>query len=204
VIVVGISGGSGSGKSVIAAEVARKFPGIKVGILPQDAYYRNNSRLEMAERKKINFDEPASIDYELLIQHIQTLREGNSVYKPVYSFLTCTRTEMTVQFTPPDLLILEGILIFSNQALLGSMDLRIYIESSPRNRLSRILERDRAERGRSPEEIVHRFSEVVDPMHKKYVEPSAQYADRKIYNDDSLEKPVSEVYEEILKLLEGR
>lgn len=176
-LVIGIAGGTGSGKSTVVDKIIRKLPEQSVNLLPQDSYYRDNSDIPPDERKKINFDHPASIEFELLVQHIEALQAGHPVKQPVYSYIDCTRTGEYVNMKPGDLIIVEGILVFTHKALRDKMDIKVFVEADPDERLLRIIKRDLSERGRTIEEVMERYIKVLKPMHIEFIEPTKKYAD---------------------------
>lgn len=176
-LVIGIAGGTGSGKSTVVDKIIRKLPEQSVNLLPQDSYYRDNSDIPPDERKKINFDHPASIEFELLVQHIEALQAGHPVKQPVYSYIDCTRTGEYVNMKPGDLIIVEGILVFTHKALRDKMDIKVFVEADPDERLLRIIKRDLSERGRTIEEVMERYIKILKPMHIEFIEPTKKYAD---------------------------
>jgi uridine kinase len=188
VLVVGITGGSGSGKSLLAESLAAHFPSLETLVLSQDSYYRDNAHLPIPERKKINFDHPDAIDFELLLHQLDALTGGEPVQRPCYSFLTCTRSSETLLIRPPDLLLLEGIMLFCHPGLPDRMHLKIFLDTPADLRLKRILDRDIRDRGRTAEEVITRFSSVVQPMHDKFVEPCRDMANLVLYNHGSLDE----------------
>lgn len=176
-LIVGISGGSGSGKSTLVRRLLQMLEGHSVALIEQDAYYRDRPDLTYEQRTRINYDHPASLDNELLLQHLRQLSEGKSVEKPVYDFTTHTRRAQTVHVEPADVLIVEGILIFENEELRSLMDLKLFVDTDSDVRLIRRLHRDMRERGRSLESVIQQYLTTVRPMHLQFVEPSKRYAD---------------------------
>lgn len=176
-LVIGIAGGTGSGKTTVVHKIIRSLPQGEVAVLPQDAYYRDSSHIPMSERSKINFDEPASIEWELLEQHLRELKEGNDIEMPTYSYLTCTRQEATVTVSPRDVVIVEGILILTQPSLRDILDVKVFVDADADDRLIRVISRDCIERGRTPQMVIDRYEEVLKPMHQLYIEPSKRYAD---------------------------
>ncbi|MBT8213249.1 MAG: uridine kinase [Acidimicrobiia bacterium] len=175
-VVIGIAGGSGSGKSTIVDAIAEATGG-RVGLLAHDAYYRDNAHLELEKRAAINYDHPDSLESELLVEHLAALRTGLSIDKPVYDFSTHLRTGETVRVEPAPVVIVEGILVLVEPDLRRLMDLKIFIDTDPDIRVLRRLQRDIAERGRDLESIIAQYEETVRPMHLQFVEPSKRYAD---------------------------
>lgn len=176
-LVVGIAGGTGSGKTTVVKEVVKRLPGNEVAIIPQDAYYRDNSHIPLEDRQEINFDHPDSIEFELLIEHIKALRRGEPVQQPIYSYLTSTRSEETVHVTPKSVVIVEGILILQNPRLRDLFDIKVYVDADTDDRLMRVITRDIEERGRTLENVLERYEKTVKPMHLQFIEPSKRYAD---------------------------
>ena len=176
-LVVGIAGGTGSGKTTVVREVIKRLPENEVAIIPQDAYYRDNSHIPVEKRQEINFDHPDSIEFELLINHISALREGEPVHQPIYSYLTSTRSEETVQVAPKRVIIVEGILILQNPQLRELLDIKVYVDADTDDRLVRVITRDIEERGRSLGNVLERYEKTVKPMHLQFIEPSKRYAD---------------------------
>ena len=176
-LVVGIAGGTGSGKTTVVNRILEKLPGDKVAILPQDAYYYDNSRLKLEERQEVNYDHPDSVEFSLLIEHIGRLKKGESVQRPIYSYLTCTRSEETIPIEPRPVTILEGILILTSEQLRGLIDIKVFVDADADDRLSRVVSRDIQERGRSVNKVLERYDKTVKPMHLQFIEPSKRYAD---------------------------
>ncbi|MDE7397799.1 MAG: uridine kinase [Muribaculum sp.] len=176
-LVIGIAGGTGSGKTTVVHKIIRSLPQGEVAVLPQDAYYRDSSHIPMEERSKINFDEPASIEWELLEKHLLELKAGQSIDMPTYSYLTCTRQDATVAVSPRDVVIVEGILILTQPRLRDLLDVKVYVDADADDRLIRVISRDCIERGRTPQMVIDRYEAVLKPMHQLYIEPSKRYAD---------------------------
>lgn len=175
--VLGIAGGSGSGKTTLVDAILQRVPADKISLLAQDAYYKDNSHLPLQHRKALNFDHPDAIEWELMLDHIRELKNGKAVECPTYSYITCERQHETIRIEPNDILIVEGILIFTQTALCDEMDMRIYLEVEPDHRLSRIIERDMASRDRTAQEVISRYYKTVRPMHEKFIKPSREHAD---------------------------
>ncbi len=176
-LVVGIAGGTGSGKTTVVREVVKTLPKDEVAIVPQDSYYRDNSHIPMEERHDINFDHPSSIEFNLLIEHIKKLKEGKSIQQPIYSYLTCTRSEETITVEPKNVIIIEGIMILQNKKLRDLMDIKVFVDADNDDRLMRVVQRDIEERGRSVSKVLKRYEETVKPMHLQFIEPTKRYAD---------------------------
>lgn len=176
-MVVGISGGSGSGKTTFSISLAEAFSAENCLLVSQDAYYCDNSHVPLEERQYINFDHPSTIDFDLLIEQISALKHGQDIMAPSYSFLTCERSNEKTHLEARPIIILEGIFIFYNKILRDLLDVKVFLSASADERLSRISPRDQAERGRTYEEVCKRFYNVVDPMHRQFVEPLRIFAD---------------------------
>ena len=176
-LVIGIAGGSGSGKTTVVKAITSQLPG-KVVVIPQDSYYKDSSHLPMEERQKINFDHPDAIDWKLMCQQIRELRQGKTIEQPVYSYITCSRSKTeTVTVEPADVIIVEGILIFTCKELRDQMNIKIFVDADDDDRLMRIIIRDTAERGRSIETAIAHYCDTVKPMYLQFIEPSKRYAD---------------------------
>ena len=176
-LVIGIAGGSGSGKTTVVRALTEQL-NEKVVVLPQDSYYKDSSHLPLEERQKVNFDHPSSIDFQLLAEQLAQLKEGKTIEQPVYSYLTCSRSKTeTVTVTPAEVIIIEGILIFTCAELREQMDIKIFVDADDDDRLMRIMVRDIEERGRDMEAVMSRYSKVVKPMYLQFIEPSKRYAD---------------------------
>jgi len=176
-LVVGIAGGTGSGKTTVVNRILERLPEDKVTILPQDAYYKDNSLLKMEDRQEVNFDHPDSVEFSLLIEHLAQLKAGQAVPRPIYSYLTCTRSEDTIPIDPRPVTILEGILILTNEELRKLIDIKVFVDADADDRLSRVVSRDIQERGRSVNKVLERYDKTVKPMHLQFIEPSKRYAD---------------------------
>ena len=176
-LVVGIAGGTGSGKTTVVNRILERLPEDKVTILPQDAYYKDNSQLDLEDRQEINFDHPDSLEFSLLIEHLSQLKAGKSVLRPIYSYLTCTRSIETVTIEPHQVTILEGILILTSKELRELIDIKVFVDADADDRLSRVVSRDIQERGRSVNKVLERYNKTVKPMHFQFIEPSKRYAD---------------------------
>lgn len=176
-LVIGIAGGTGSGKTTVVKKLIEQLPKGEVAVLSQDSYYKDNSHLPLEERQKINFDHPKSIEFKLLIEHIERLKNGEFVEEPVYSYLTCTREKETKKIEPKEVVIVEGILILTNKELRNLFDIKIFVYADDDDRLGRVISRDILERGRSAEDVLQRYSKSVKPMHLQFIEPSKIYAD---------------------------
>ncbi len=176
-LVIGIAGGTGSGKTTVARVILDRVGEDHIAYLPHDAYYKDNSHLPLSERIKINYDHPDSLETSLLIQHIQQLKEGRPIERPVYDFTTHTRTNETVTVLPRPIIMVEGILLFYEPELRKLFDVKIYVDTDPDIRFIRRLRRDITERGRTMESVIDQYLNTVRPMHLEFVEPSKRYAD---------------------------
>jgi uridine kinase len=199
--IIGLSGGSGSGKTTIAKQIISMFPEDFASLLPMDAYYKDHSHLRAEDKLIHNFDHPDSFDFNLLLDHLRTLRKHQPVARPVYSYVTCSREPTTVSVYPSELIILEGLLALSDEQIGKEVDLKIYLDVNEENRFERIVERDFHERGRSREKAMERFYQTVHPMHKLYVEPLKSLAD--IVIDGNYPDPLFIAREIAEKLKEG-
>ena len=175
ILVIGIAGGTGSGKTTLMNNIVEEF-GDVVTILSHDNYYRRLDHLTMEERTKVNYDEPAALETELMATHLQALRSGFAVECPVYDFSQHNRSSETIHIVPRKVIIVEGILIFENQALRDLMDIRIFVDTDADVRLCRRIKRDVTKRGRTLESVLEQYQTTVKPMHEKYVEPSKKFA----------------------------
>ena len=182
-LVIGIAGGTGSGKTTVVHQIMSELPETEVGIISQDSYYKQNDHLSFEERALINFDHPRAIDFELLTQHIKQLKEGKNINQPVYSFVHHNRTDDYVLTHPRKVMIVEGILILTNPELRNLFDIKIYVHADSDERLIRRLKRDIAERGRDMNEVLSRYQNTLKPMHEQFIEPTKAYADIIIPND---------------------
>ena len=176
-LIIGIAGGSGSGKTTVVKALADQLKE-RVVVIPQDSYYKDSSHLPMEERQKVNFDHPDSIDFDLLIQHLKDLKAGKSIEQPVYSYITCSRSKTeTITVNPAEVIIVEGILIFCCAELRAQMDIKIFVDADDDDRLMRVMARDIIERGKTVETVIQRYSSTVKPMFLQFIEPSKRYAD---------------------------
>ncbi|MCK4800675.1 MAG: uridine kinase [Anaerolineales bacterium] len=175
-LVIGIAGGTGSGKTTIANYILETVGHEKIAFLPHDAYYRDLSDLSREERAQVNFDHPSSLDTELLIEHVQNLRKGDTIQLPSYDFKTHTRTQATIPIKSQPIILIEGILIFAEPELRKLFDLKIYVDTDADIRFIRRLKRDIDERGRTTQSVINQYLDTVRPMHLEFVEPSKRYA----------------------------
>jgi uridine kinase len=176
-LVIGIAGGTGSGKTTVVNKIVEFFTEGEVAVMTQDAYYYDNSDLPLEERRKKNFDHPDSIEFSLMTEHVRALTEGKTIQQPTYSFITCTRLEETVEIQPRHVLIVEGILCLANAELRKLMDVKVFVDCASDLRLSRVIRRDIMERGRNVEMVLDRYEETVRPSHLQFIEPTKNFAD---------------------------
>jgi uridine kinase len=182
-LVIGIAGGTGSGKTTVVNKILRELPQEEVGVISQDNYYRQTDGLSFDERSKINFDHPRSIDFELLVEQLKDLKDGKTIQQPVYSFVKHNRTEDTITTHPQKVMIVEGILVFTDAALRDLFDIKIYVHADSDERLIRRIRRDITDRGRDIEEVLSRYQTTLKPMHQQFIEPTKSFADIIIPND---------------------
>ncbi len=176
-LVIGIAGGTGSGKTTVVNNILRQLNTEGVNVLSQDNYYHDNQHLSLSEREGLNYDHPKSIDFELLLEHVQRLKNNLPIEQPLYSFVTHTRTGDHVLVEPKNVLIIEGILVLTNKELLQEMDLKVFVHADSDERLIRRIRRDTQERGRDLQEVLHRYQNTLKPMHQEFIEPSKNEAD---------------------------
>jgi uridine kinase len=176
-LIIGIAGGTGSGKTTVVEQVAHEFPDQDVTVISQDSYYKDTSDLTYEDRVSINFDHPESIDFDLLEQHLHALRRGETINQPVYSFKEHNRTGETILTSPSQVIIVEGILILTMPRIRELFDIKVYIDCDSDERLIRRLKRDMADRGRDLEEVLNRYQTTLKPMHQQFIEPTKAYAD---------------------------
>ncbi|MCM1152801.1 MAG: uridine kinase [Muribaculum sp.] len=176
-IVIGIAGGTGSGKSTVVRKIIESLPRENVAVIPQDCYYNDNAHIPLEERLKMNYDEPASIEWSLLTSQIEQLRQGRAIEMPTYDFITCSRLKQTVHIEPCEVVVVEGILVLTDKHLRDMMDVKVFVDADADERLIRVIHRDCIERGRTPQMVIDRYQETLKPMHELYIEPSKRYAD---------------------------
>ncbi|MBD5206421.1 MAG: uridine kinase [Bacteroidales bacterium] len=176
-LVIGIAGGTGSGKSTVVRKIIESLPPGEVVVMPQDCYYKNNEHIPLEVRLTMNYDEPASIEWSLLTKQIKELKEGRSVEMPTYDFLTCSRLKETITLKPKEVIVVEGILVLTDKELRDMLDVKVFVDADADERLIRVIRRDCVERGRTPEMVIDRYQETLKPMHELYIEPSKRYAD---------------------------
>lgn len=176
-IIIGIAGGTGSGKTTVVNKIISSFAAGEVAVIPQDSYYKDSSHIPPEERSKINFDEPNAIEWTLLEKHLEELKAGKAVEMPTYSYLTCTRQPETVHVEPREVIIIEGILVLCPPELRDKMDVKVFVDADADDRLIRVIARDCIQRGRTPQMVIDRYQDVLKPMHERYIEPSKRFAD---------------------------
>lgn len=182
-LIIGIAGGTGSGKTTVVHQIMNELPHTEVGVISQDSYYKENTNLSFDERALINFDHPRAIDFDLLVKHLKALKAGETIDQPVYSFVQHNRTDDTVSTHPRKVMIVEGILILTNPELREMFDIKVFVHADSDERLIRRLKRDISERGRDIDEVLNRYQTTLKPMHEQFIEPSKAFADIIIPND---------------------
>ena len=175
--IIGIAGGTGSGKTTVVKEIVDSLPAASVAVIPQDSYYNDSSHVPVEERQNINFDHPDAFDWDLLVEQIKMLRDGKAIDQPTYSYLTCTRQPEIVHVEPKEVIIIEGIMALVSPELRNLMDLKIFVDADADDRLIRLVRRDVVERGRTAETVISRYERVVKAMHEQFIEPTKKYAD---------------------------
>ncbi len=176
-IIIGVAGGTGSGKTTVVRKIYEKLPKGEVGAISLDSYYKDSSNVPVEDRQKINFDEPAAFDWELLIKHLKQLKAGESIEMPTYSYLTCERQKETVHMDPHDVVLIEGILVLADKRLRNMLDIKVFVDADGDDRLIRVIARDCIERGRTPQMVIDRYERVLKPMHLQHIEPTKRFAD---------------------------
>ncbi|MFV0377625.1 MAG: uridine kinase [Mangrovibacterium sp.] len=176
-IIIGIAGGTGSGKTTVVNKIAGQFSANQVAILSQDSYYKDNAHLTIEERRLLNFDHPDSIEFSLLNKHLEQLKNGQPIDEPIYSYLSCTRSADTVKIQPKPVVIVEGILVLCNASLRRMMDIKVFVDCDSDLRLSRVIQRDIVERERDVQQTLKRYEETVRPSHLQFIEPTKRFAD---------------------------
>ena len=177
-LVIGIAGGSGSGKTTVVKAITEQLHDKRVVVIPQDAYYKDSSDLSDEEKRANNFDHPDAIDWDLLCKQLSELKKGKTIHQPVYSYISCSRSKTeTVTVEPAEVIIIEGILIFTCKPLREQMDIKIFVDADDDDRLMRVMARDISERGKDVHWVIERYSRTVKPMYLQFIEPSKRYAD---------------------------
>lgn len=202
-LVIGIAGGSGSGKTTVSKEISKRLPADRVLILTEDAYYNDNSALSMDERKKINYDHPNAYDTDLLIEQLQDLLDGKAIELPTYNFNILSRAKDTIHVEPADIIILEGILVLASEELRKFMDIKLFVDSDDDIRFIRRLQRDTQERGRSIDWIISQYLATVKPSYNQFVEPSKKYADIIIPQGGENQVAIDMVSSKLLSIING-
>lgn len=196
-LIIGIYGGTGSGKTTIVNMIASYFSSNDIEIISQDSYYKDNSDISYEERCKLNFDHPDAIDFDLLHKHLKNLKKGEKIEQPIYDFKIHNRLKKTIQIKPKKILILEGILIMCHAEIRSIFDLKIFISANSKTRMERRIKRDIAERGRSRGEVLKRYIETLKPMHEKFIEPTKIYANYIIENQFNNKLNIDELLEKM-------
>jgi uridine kinase len=203
-LILGIAGGSGSGKSTVARRVAEALSAASLAFIDMDAYYRNHAHLPMEERRRINWDHPEAFDIDLLVNDLTRLAAGEGIEKPVYDFVTHTRATRTEPIPPADVIVLDGILLFVDERVRDLCDVKVFVDADADIRLMRRLKRDMKKRGRPLEEILEQYLTTVRPMHLQFVEPSKRYADIIVPRGGHNEIAIEMIVAKIQRRLEAR
>ena len=182
-LIIGIAGGTGSGKTTAVNQILNEIAADEVCVISQDSYYHATDELTYDQRTKINFDHPSSIDFDLLVKHLKQLKKGKIIEQPIYSFVSHNRIKDTLKTHPRKVIIVEGILIFNNKELRDLFDIKIFVHADADERLIRRMRRDIKERGRDLDEVLNRYQKTLKPMHQQFIEPTKNYADIIIPND---------------------
>ncbi len=176
-IIIGIAGGTGSGKTTVVRKIIDSLQAGEVVLLPQDSYYKDSSHVPDELKQQINFDHPNAFDWPLLLEHIQMLKAGQAIEQPVYYYQTCSRLKETIHIEPRPVIIIEGIMALWDASLREMMDLKLFVDADPDERLIRVIQRDVIERGRTAEAVMERYTRVLKPMHQQFIEPTKRFAD---------------------------
>jgi uridine kinase len=190
-LIIGIGGGTGSGKTTVVRKIIESLPDNSVAVIPQDSYYNDQSSLPLEVRKQTNFDHPDAFEWPLLAKQIEELRNGHSIEQPTYSYITCTRLEETVHVEPKDVIIVEGIMALYDKNLRNLMDLKIFVDAGADERLLRVIQRDIAERGHPLDMLISKYRNVLKPMHDEFIEPTKQFADIIILNGGNNDRAIA-------------
>ncbi len=175
--IIGIAGGTGSGKTTVVKKLSERLPKGEVTVIPLDSYYKDSSGIPMEERQQINFDHPDAFEWKLLIRQLQELKEGHAVEQPIYDYVTSSRMKDTVHVEPSEIIIIEGIMVLHHPKLREQMDLKVFVDADADDRLIRVISRDIVERGRTTEAVIARYQKVLKPMHEQFIEPCKRFAD---------------------------
>lgn len=197
-IIIGIAGGTGSGKTTVVKNIVDSLPTESVAVIPQDSYYNHQWDVPEEQRKRTNFDHPNAFDWPLFEEQIEMLRNGQGIEQPTYSYLTCTRQEATIHVDPKEVIIIEGIMALYDQRLRELMDLKIYVDAASDERLLRVIQRDIAKRGHPLEMLIDKYRNVLKPMHDEFIEPTKQFADIIIPNYGGEKRAVEMVRQYIM------
>lgn len=189
-LIIGIAGGTGSGKTTVVRKIIESLPEGSVAVIPQDSYYNDQSSLPLEVRKKTNFDHPDAFDWPLFARQIADLRQGRAIEQPTYSYLVCTRLPETVHVEPKEVIIIEGIMSLYDKELRDLMDLKIFVDAGPDERLLRVISRDMVERGHPLEMLIGKYRDVLKPMHDQFIEPTKQFADIIVPNGGTNQKAI--------------
>lgn len=176
-LIIGIAGGTGSGKTTVVRKIIEALPKDEVAVIPQDCYYKDNAHIPLEERLKMNYDEPASIDWPLLTHQLKELKAGRDIDMPTYEFVTCSRLPETIRVAPREVVVVEGILVLTDPELRDMMDIKVFVDADGDERLIRVINRDCIERGRTPQMVIDRYIKTLKPMHELHIEPTKRYAD---------------------------
>ena len=188
--IIGIAGGTGSGKTTVVRKIMEALQDENVAVIPQDSYYNDNSLISMEDRRKINYDHPSAFDWDLLREQIQQLRDGKAIEQPTYDYITSNRTKETVHVEPCEVIIIEGIMALYKKEMRDLMDLKLFVDADTDVRLIRNIQRDTVERGRTAQMVIDRYLEVLKPMHEEFIEPTKRYADLIIPQGGSNQKAI--------------
>lgn len=175
--IIGIAGGTGSGKTTVVRKLLERLPQEEVIVIPQDSYYLDTSNVPLEERRQINYDHPNAFDWELLSKHITALRNGQSIEQPIYDYITCTRQKNTIHIEPKNIVLVEGIMALWDRSIREQMDLKLFVDADDDDRLVRVIRRDIKERGRTVDMVIERYQKLLKPMHHQFIEPCKSYAD---------------------------
>lgn len=197
-LIIGIAGGTGSGKTTVVNKIIESLPEGSVAVIPQDSYYNDQSDLPLEVRKRTNFDHPNAFEWTLLAHQIEELKKGHAIEQPTYSYITCTRLSETVHIEPKEVIIVEGIMTLYDKELRDQMDLKIFVDAGADERLLRVIVRDIAERGHPLDMLIDKYRNILKPMHDEFIEPTKQYADIIIPNGGHNEQAIKMMQQYIL------